>query len=55
VENNVFNPVWNEEVVMTVQFPELAVLRFAVMDHLAIGGGDFVAQYSLPVAHLQSG
>ncbi|CAL1580092.1 unnamed protein product [Knipowitschia caucasica] len=55
VENNGFNPSWNENFQFDVYVPELALVRFVVEDHDSTSGNEFVAQYTLPFNSLQMG
>ncbi len=58
VENNSFNPVWNEEIAATVHVPSLAHVRFAILDDRVNpdkADGHFMAQCSLPLSLLQPG
>ncbi|XP_055006830.1 1-phosphatidylinositol 4,5-bisphosphate phosphodiesterase delta-1a isoform X2 [Boleophthalmus pectinirostris] len=55
IENNGFNPVWNEKFVFDINVPELAMVRFVVEDHDAASQNDLVAQYCLPLSSVQNG
>lgn len=55
VENNGFNPSWNENFQFDVYVPELALLRFVVEDHDSTSDNEFVAQYTIPFNSLQMG
>ncbi|XP_056278301.1 1-phosphatidylinositol 4,5-bisphosphate phosphodiesterase eta-2a isoform X1 [Pseudoliparis swirei] len=46
VDDNGFNPMWEETLVFTVHMPELALVRFLVWDHDPIGQ-DFIGQRTL--------
>ncbi|XP_034731707.1 1-phosphatidylinositol 4,5-bisphosphate phosphodiesterase eta-2a isoform X6 [Etheostoma cragini] len=46
VDDNGFNPMWEETLVFTVQMPELALVRFLVWDHDPIGQ-DFIGQRTI--------
>lgn len=54
VSNNGFNPVWNETFEFNLYAPELAILRFVVMDQ-DLGKDDFVAQSSIPFSSVRPG
>lgn len=54
VNNNGFNPCWNETFKFTVKNPELALVRFSVYDH-DVGVDDFIAQFSLPFTSIKQG
>ncbi|KAM7378865.1 hypothetical protein PAMP_004460 [Pampus punctatissimus] len=55
VENNGFNPMWNENFQFDVYVPELALVRFIVEDYDSTSDNEFVAQYTLPFSSLQMG
>ncbi|XP_053738771.1 1-phosphatidylinositol 4,5-bisphosphate phosphodiesterase delta-1-like isoform X1 [Synchiropus splendidus] len=55
VDNNGFNPEWNERFRFDVYVPELALVRFLVEDHDSTSSNEFVAQYTLPFNSLQMG
>ncbi|KAM9844922.1 1-phosphatidylinositol 4,5-bisphosphate phosphodiesterase delta-1-like [Aulostomus maculatus] len=55
VENNGFNPEWNESFQFEVYVPELALVRFLVEDHDSTSDNEFVAQYTLPLNSLKMG
>ncbi|KAK5863056.1 hypothetical protein PBY51_000114 [Eleginops maclovinus] len=46
VDDNGFNPMWEETIVLTVHMPELALVRFLVWDHDPIGQ-DFIGQRTI--------
>nr|XP_060481736.1 1-phosphatidylinositol 4,5-bisphosphate phosphodiesterase eta-2 [Panthera onca] len=46
VDDNGFNPMWEETLVFTVHMPEIALVRFLVWDHDPIGR-DFIGQRTL--------
>ncbi|XP_056289653.1 1-phosphatidylinositol 4,5-bisphosphate phosphodiesterase delta-1a isoform X2 [Pseudoliparis swirei] len=55
IDNNGFNPMWNEQFVFDVHFPELAMLRFVVEDYDSTSPNDLIGQYCLPITSVQSG
>lgn len=55
IENNGFNPSWNENFQFDVYVPELALVRFLVEDHDSTSDNEFVAQYTIPFNSLQMG
>nr|XP_057922783.1 1-phosphatidylinositol 4,5-bisphosphate phosphodiesterase delta-1b isoform X2 [Doryrhamphus excisus] len=55
VENNGFNPEWNENFQFDIYVPELALVRFLVEDHDSTSDNEFVAQYTLPLNSLKMG
>uniref|UniRef100_A0AAQ6AFX7 Phosphoinositide phospholipase C n=1 Tax=Amphiprion ocellaris TaxID=80972 RepID=A0AAQ6AFX7_AMPOC len=55
VDNNGFNPEWNENFQFDVYVPELALVRFVVEDHDSTSDNEFVGQYTLPFTSLQLG
>ncbi|KAM5335540.1 1-phosphatidylinositol 4,5-bisphosphate phosphodiesterase eta-1 isoform 4-T6 [Glossophaga mutica] len=54
VDDNGFNPVWEETLTFTVHMPELALVRFLVWDHDPIGR-DFVGQRTVTFSSLVPG
>ncbi|PKU32274.1 1-phosphatidylinositol -bisphosphate phosphodiesterase eta-1 [Limosa lapponica baueri] len=54
VDDNGFNPVWEETLTFTIHMPEIALVRFLVWDHDPIGR-DFVGQRTLPFSSLVPG
>ncbi|XP_041419294.1 1-phosphatidylinositol 4,5-bisphosphate phosphodiesterase eta-1 isoform X3 [Xenopus laevis] len=54
VDDNGFNPVWEETVTFTVHMPEIALVRFLVWDHDPIGR-DFVGQRTVAFNSLMPG
>ncbi|XP_053352996.1 1-phosphatidylinositol 4,5-bisphosphate phosphodiesterase delta-4 [Clarias gariepinus] len=55
IENNGFNPYWNETLQFVVHTPELALVRFVVEDHDKTSKNDFIGQYTLPFSCIQPG
>ncbi|XP_062390525.1 1-phosphatidylinositol 4,5-bisphosphate phosphodiesterase delta-4 [Sardina pilchardus] len=55
IDNNGFNPVWNESLQFTVHAPELALVRFVVEDHDTTTRNDFIGQYTLPFTSMLQG
>nr|BAK62246.1 phospholipase C delta 4 [Pan troglodytes] len=55
VENNGFNPYWGQTLCFRVLVPELAMLRFVVMDYDWKSRNDFIGQYTLPWTCMQQG
>ncbi|XP_045153592.1 1-phosphatidylinositol 4,5-bisphosphate phosphodiesterase eta-1 [Echinops telfairi] len=51
VDDNGFNPVWEETLTFTVHMPEIALVRFLVWDHDPIGR-DFVGQRTVTFSSL---
>lgn len=49
-----FNPVWNETITFTAQFPDLCLLRFVVYDSDTLSD-DFIGQYTLPLDSVEKG
>uniref|UniRef100_A0A914W8E7 Phosphoinositide phospholipase C n=2 Tax=Plectus sambesii TaxID=2011161 RepID=A0A914W8E7_9BILA len=54
VKNDSFNPSFDESFQFQISVPELAIIRFLVLDDDFIGD-DFIGQYSIPFECLQSG
>ncbi|XP_036401071.1 1-phosphatidylinositol 4,5-bisphosphate phosphodiesterase delta-4-like [Megalops cyprinoides] len=55
IDNNGFNPVWNDTLQFTLHAPELALVRFVVEDYDKATKNDFVGQYTLPFTCIQQG
>ncbi|KAJ6669428.1 hypothetical protein lerEdw1_008237 [Lerista edwardsae] len=54
VDDNGFNPVWEETLTFTIHMPEIALVRFLVWDHDPIGR-DFVGQRTVAFSSLMPG
>uniref|UniRef100_A0A8C1K786 Phosphoinositide phospholipase C n=2 Tax=Cyprinus carpio TaxID=7962 RepID=A0A8C1K786_CYPCA len=54
VDDNGFNPVWEETLSFTLHMPEVALVRFLVWDHDPIGR-DFVGQRTVSFSSLMPG
>ncbi|XP_067825229.1 1-phosphatidylinositol 4,5-bisphosphate phosphodiesterase delta-3-like [Heptranchias perlo] len=55
VENNGFNPVWNEVLRFTISVPDLALIRFVVEDYDTASSNDFIGQFTLPFTSVKEG
>ncbi|XP_059494821.1 1-phosphatidylinositol 4,5-bisphosphate phosphodiesterase delta-3-like isoform X3 [Stegostoma tigrinum] len=55
IENNGFNPVWNEVLRFTISVPELALIRFVVEDYDSTTSNDFIGQFTLPFTSVKEG
>ncbi|XP_028282564.1 1-phosphatidylinositol 4,5-bisphosphate phosphodiesterase delta-1-like isoform X2 [Parambassis ranga] len=55
LNNNGFNPAWNDNFQFDVYVPELALVRFVVEDYDSASDNDFVGQYTLPFNSLKMG
>ncbi|XP_014464534.2 1-phosphatidylinositol 4,5-bisphosphate phosphodiesterase delta-1 isoform X1 [Alligator mississippiensis] len=55
IENNGFNPTWDEEFEFNIDVPALALVRFMVEDFDVSTKNDFIGQYTLPFTSLQQG
>ncbi|KAM9850436.1 1-phosphatidylinositol 4,5-bisphosphate phosphodiesterase delta-4-like [Aulostomus maculatus] len=55
INNNGFNPVWNETLNFVVHTPELALVRFVVEDYDKASRNDFIGQFTLPFTCIQAG
>uniref|UniRef100_A0A3Q4AQ27 Phosphoinositide phospholipase C n=1 Tax=Mola mola TaxID=94237 RepID=A0A3Q4AQ27_MOLML len=55
INNNGFNPVWNETLNFVIHTPELALVRFVVEDHDKTSRNDFIGQFTLPFGCIQTG
>lgn len=55
IDNNGFDPIWNETFQFHIRFPQLALVYFAVMDHDPLSSDDRLAYFSCPITLIQSG
>ncbi|XP_051269279.1 1-phosphatidylinositol 4,5-bisphosphate phosphodiesterase delta-1 isoform X2 [Dicentrarchus labrax] len=55
IDNNGFNPTWNENFQFDVYVPDLALVRFAVEDYDTTSDNEFVGQFTLPFNSLKMG
>ncbi|TKS87708.1 1-phosphatidylinositol 4,5-bisphosphate phosphodiesterase delta-1 [Collichthys lucidus] len=55
IENNGFNPMWNERFQFDIHVPELAMVRFVVEDYDSTSQNDLIGQYCLPLTSVQNG
>ncbi|KAI5623737.1 1-phosphatidylinositol 4,5-bisphosphate phosphodiesterase delta-4 isoform X1, partial [Silurus asotus] len=55
IENNGFNPYWNETLQFVIHTPELALVRFVVEDYDKTSRNDFIGQYTIPFSCIQPG
>uniref|UniRef100_A0A673HLN2 Phosphoinositide phospholipase C n=1 Tax=Sinocyclocheilus rhinocerous TaxID=307959 RepID=A0A673HLN2_9TELE len=55
IDNNGFNPHWNETLQFTIHTPELALVRFVVEDYDKASRNDFIGQYTIPFTNIQPG
>ncbi|XP_041129414.1 1-phosphatidylinositol 4,5-bisphosphate phosphodiesterase eta-2-like isoform X2 [Polyodon spathula] len=54
VDDNGFNPMWEETLVFTLHMPEISLVRFLVWDHDPIGR-DFIGQRTIAFTSMMSG
>ncbi|CAM9840055.1 unnamed protein product [Ectocarpus sp. 4 AP-2014] len=54
IQDNGFNPIWNETSTFEITMPEVALLMFTVMDK-DVNKDDFIAQTVLPVKSVRKG
>ncbi|WP_411024401.1 PLC family C2 domain-containing protein, partial [Salmonella sp. s58760] len=55
VNNNGFNPMWNENFQFDLYVPELALVRFVVEDYDVVSSNDFIGQCTVPFNSMQMG
>ncbi|KAM4534396.1 1-phosphatidylinositol 4,5-bisphosphate phosphodiesterase delta-1a isoform 2-T2 [Odontesthes bonariensis] len=55
IQNNGFNPMWNERFEFVIHVPELAVVQFVVEDYDSTSPNDLIGQYCLPLTSVQNG
>ncbi|XP_040283331.1 1-phosphatidylinositol 4,5-bisphosphate phosphodiesterase eta-2 [Bufo bufo] len=54
VDDNGFNPMWEETLVFTIHMPEISLIRFLVWDHDPIGR-DFIGQRTISLSSMMPG
>ncbi|CAN0094489.1 unnamed protein product, partial [Scytosiphon promiscuus] len=54
IQDNGFNPIWNETSTFEITVPEVALMMFTVMDK-DVNADDFIAQTVLPVKNIRKG
>ncbi|XP_031703038.1 1-phosphatidylinositol 4,5-bisphosphate phosphodiesterase eta-2 [Anarrhichthys ocellatus] len=54
VDDNGFNPMWEETLVFNIQMPKIALVRFQVWDHAPIGR-DFIGQRTVAFSSMMPG
>merc|ERR1712223_81732 len=55
VNDNGFNPDWNESFDFQISYPDLAMLRFVIYDVDIFGDSNFIGQYTVPVPCIRHG
>eukprot|EP00754_Rhynchopus_humris_P041430 Rhum_TRINITY_DN25005_c0_g1::Rhum_TRINITY_DN25005_c0_g1_i1::g.180921::m.180921/K05857/PLCD; phosphatidylinositol phospholipase C, delta len=55
IDDNGFNPVWNETFRMKIHDPETAILTIRVMESDKVGWDDFIGEASCPLTCLRQG
>ena len=55
IENNGFNPIWNETFTFRIRYPQMSLLYFAIYDYDSFSRDDKLAQFCLPVTMIQTG
>uniref|UniRef100_A0A667ZL37 Phosphoinositide phospholipase C n=1 Tax=Myripristis murdjan TaxID=586833 RepID=A0A667ZL37_9TELE len=55
IDNNGFNPMWNENFQFDIHVPELVMVRFVVEDYDSTSQNDLIGQYCLPLTSVQNG
>ncbi|XP_059198678.1 1-phosphatidylinositol 4,5-bisphosphate phosphodiesterase delta-4 [Centropristis striata] len=55
INNNGFNPEWNETLNFVIHTPELALVRFETEDYDKASRNDFIGQFTLPFTCIQAG
>ncbi|XP_068199825.1 1-phosphatidylinositol 4,5-bisphosphate phosphodiesterase delta-1a isoform X1 [Antennarius striatus] len=55
IENNGFNPMWNERFQFNIHVPDLVMVRFVVEDYDSTSQNDLIGQYCLPLTSVQNG
>jgi hypothetical protein len=55
VDNNGFNPIWNETFKFRIHYPELALIYFRVKDYSSTSADQPLAHFALPVNSITTG
>ncbi|CAF2740806.1 unnamed protein product [Rotaria sp. Silwood2] len=55
IENNGFNPIWNETFQFDIYFPQMCLVRFDVYDYDIFTRDDRLAYFCLPMITMQTG
>lgn len=55
IDNNGFNPLWNENFEFRINCPELAFVKFTVYDHDTANRNDFIGEYSIRFENISPG
>ncbi|CAF1280178.1 unnamed protein product [Rotaria sordida] len=55
IENNGFNPIWNETFQFDIYFPQMCLVRFDVYDYDIFSHDDQLAYFCLPMTTMQTG
>ncbi|XP_035507935.1 1-phosphatidylinositol 4,5-bisphosphate phosphodiesterase delta-1a isoform X1 [Morone saxatilis] len=55
INNNGFNPMWNQSFQFEIHVPELVMVRFVVEDYDSTSQNDLIGQYCLPLTSVQNG
>jgi hypothetical protein len=55
IENNGFDPLWNETFEFDVHFPQMCLVRFDVYDHDRFTSDDRLLYFCLPMTTIQTG
>merc|ERR1711916_284195 len=55
MDNNGFNPVWNEEFEFGVHYPDVSILYFVVSDSDELSSDEMLAYYALPLSMVRKG
>jgi phosphatidylinositol phospholipase C, delta len=55
IDNNGFNPMWNEHFKFRINCPELAFVRFTVYDYDTATRNDFIGEYSIRFENIRPG
>ncbi|CAF5104801.1 unnamed protein product, partial [Rotaria sp. Silwood1] len=53
IDNNGFDPMWNETFEFRIRFPQMCLIYFSVLDYDMMSGDDRIAYYSAPVTMIQ--
>ncbi|CAF3154185.1 unnamed protein product, partial [Rotaria sp. Silwood2] len=53
IENNGFNPIWDETFEFRIRYPQMALIYFTVLDYDPMSDDDRLAYFSAPVTMIQ--
>ncbi|CAF1565253.1 unnamed protein product [Rotaria magnacalcarata] len=55
IDNNGFDPIWNEKFQFHIKFPQMCLIYFAVLDYDTLSSDDRMAYFCAPIKMIQTG